>query len=344
MISALLLLTLLSYLIYWIPPSQFLLNLTKLLLGASFYFSVKLISSINKEWIDKTINILFYSYSVSLIVGILEYLDFNYGLGLGSFFEVIFARFYAERVQFTFTEPSFSSVHVFGVLLLLLLYRNQFDNLAKRLIFVGLSILALSLYTGASLRMFFDIGLVFLMLAIRYATFRLKYVLYVLAIISAVVFLLPDSLSERLTSLFDPSVDIDSSAAIRKFRIESAAYGWLNNAYTVLFGYGFGNSSTAMSYGFPTASTHLVASYNEVNELMDYHNDGLVYSMHFKMLAEFGLIGYTLILFSTFNKSLWLPWVIMFIVYLQFDSYVLYSFWIYLLMQNSPIHHNKVIE
>lgn len=306
------------------------LNIFKLFLGLSFLICLFCIQSTFLNWMRVAIRLLAISYSISVLFGILQL-----GTILGlfppfSFFEIIFARYYPTRVQFTFTEPSFVSMHVIGIILYILLTTLHSKEFFRKVLMIDASLLILiSLLSGSSLRIFVDcflLALVFLFIL----PWRNKIKIFASIAIFIIPLLLspPAVLVSRLEKLSNVSGISDPSSEIRKFRVESALYGVQQNLFSLLFGYGFGNGAVAMTAGFNEAYPNLNGTYGEVEALRS-KQDGLTYSMHARLISEHGLFGYILLFLLIYNKKYKILFFSLLIIYLQFDSMAFYTVWLY---------------
>ena len=107
------------YLFNGINISNVIDSLMTLLLGICFYFALIIRYKLLGNDKIKDLKILLAGYTISFIYGLIKYIALEFNLSfILSFFNMIEKRYY-DRVSFAFTEPSFISVHIFGVLLLI---------------------------------------------------------------------------------------------------------------------------------------------------------------------------------------------------------------------------------
>lgn len=329
-VVVLLLISLVAYLLSDVNWRLVGLSFLKVFLGTCFFICLVGIKRVDRIWERRALKILAFSYGLSLIVGLIQYTNILFSTSVGnSIFQSIFARYYPEKIQYTFTEPSFASMHVFGVVLPFLLCLNVHNFYSKFLKLFGVAVILLSIFSGSSLRILFDLGLVLLafMLVLSNKQ-RVSYVAVISILGIALLNIFPPVLLDRIENIFSTQEISDPSAAIRKFRINAALSGTFNEPYAVVMGYGFGNSAAAINNGFSDSYDRISQSYAEIDNLRE-ESDGLVYSMHGKLIAEHGIFLYGLILMLLWSRRHRFFWLLILISYLQFDSYAFYTVWIY---------------
>lgn len=328
--------SLLSYFLYETYWELIVLTVFKLALGIAAYLNVLYVLTQNDHPastrpVGKSVMLALISgYSIALIAGIFQ-LSSKLGIGINLPFDAIFLRFYQDKVQFTFTEPSFASLHVIGVIIpVFFIFHSRYKIESRRLLLIGISILTISILSGSSLRALIDsILLAILLFAVLPYKKKLKIAFY--AIIGSALFFAinPANITSRLQDVLAFERSNDPSSTIRKFRSQAAIFGTLQSPYSTIFGYGFGNSGGAMDAGFNQAMMVTPNTLVEIEELAN-EQDGLTYSLHVKILAEHGIVGYIFFLVVLFSRRYKIFLSAVILTYIQFDSYAFYALWIYL--------------
>lgn len=327
--TALFLLSLVAYLFANIHFSSLAFSYIKLALGFSFLVSLYYVGLRNPLWTVKAAKILLASYSVAFIAGLNQWLKLH---GLVPYlipYERLFERFYPDRVQYTFTEPSFTSLHAIGVLMFVgLMLPRQEIQLRKILWSLAACFIALTAISGSSLRMLLDVALIGSLFF--FATpFKKKWkiVLLLAAAIAAFLSFAPERILNRLEKVVAIDGIKDTSGQIRKFRIDAALGGLSINPESMLIGYGFGNAGAAIMDGYNVALTKIDREYEALRALQD-NPDG-VYSLPVKIVVEHGVLGTFLLLIWLYAKRHRYLLLFTVLIYMQFDSYAFYSLWLY---------------
>lgn len=342
-ILPLMLTSLIAYVLLGFSYKLFLITSVKVFLGVCFLGCLFLFYEIYDGWYKSIAVALICGYSLSVLFGVVQWISLSVGFEANTFFKFISARNYNDRVQFSFTEPSFTSAHIYGVLLpYIFIFISCYDRLLFNYIRVLFALIVLfltiSVITSSSLRLVADSVLILLvLLLILPSRMKLKAILFFFILSLSIAPLLPKSMTDRLTNVFSMSENevVDISAAVRKFRIDSALNGYSNNPYAVLFGFGFGNSSIAMEEGFDSTYSKLLVSSSEIDNLKT-SPDGLTYSLPVKILVEHGLVGLLLIYLILFRKTHKFLYLTFIAISAQFDSYAFYTLWIYIF----AVHNN----
>lgn len=333
---------LLLLLFYGVHLRAFIDNVQTLVLGISFYFALVIRYQIIHANINHDAEFLYRAYIISFVYGIVRFFALNFSPALLSFFILIEKRPYA-RIAFTFTEPSFISAHVIGVLLLFT-YLVSDSKLALKMIYLAFAFMIVSILTASSARCAADS--VILMLLIFVKNFRLNQSLKKLlikvsmllfaSIFIAVIFLY----SSRLNNIISGGTNADSSMASRWFRVNACLHGFVNKNIQTLPGWGIGNMIIPFKSGFYDARRSFNNPYTgEVDVLENVDEIDSLFSLPVKIISEWGLIltlyiFVYIILFALKKKidiyvltmTCWL--------YVQFDSYAFYAAWILLYLIN----------
>jgi hypothetical protein len=311
-----------------------------IVLGMSFYFALKVRYDDKLPFVGALMNddakYIYYGYLFGFIYGATWLISNKYYLGLSEVFQIVEKRYY-NRLSFSFTEPSFITLHVYGVLWLFL-YLVHDSKLRIKIILLGLGYLLLTIFNGSSGRAIID-TLVFLMLIYIKVIFNSQKSVYSKLVISTFVssmciFIL--STSQRINSIINSGIYTDISGATRWLFIYASMIGYVNRPLKALFGCGIGNVVIFSHIGFDRAFTANGNYYTpEVFSLISADFVTSLYCMPIKIISEWGLILFLFIIIHIiriFIKSKIDIFVVImtFYLYTQFDSYAFYS--IYLLI------------
>lgn len=313
-------------------------GLRTLVLGVFFYFALIIRYDTHADRFNGDAKLLYRAYLISFIYGVVWLFASELYQPLLELFQNVERRYYS-RLAFSFTEPSFISIHVFGVLFLFTYFVSD-KKLAKKMVILGLLFVLLAVATRSSTRMIMDAGVFLLLFLIRSTCLNRKHSMrnaffwiLALAVIVAVI-----ASSSRVQSILLGGFDGDGSAASRFFRIESMAYGFMADPLATLFGYGPGNMIIPFREGYDQAlATYTNSWTKEVTELGTTSWIGNIFSMPIRLISDLGLIGMvaiTAFFVMVARKKKLDPFVVLMIawLYVQFDSYAFYSVWILLFL------------
>lgn len=310
-------------------------------LGITMYYSFKTYYQKNKS-VKKIATILLIAYSISLLVGVLEWVAIKYDLNdVISTLRMIFKRsvyLTKGRVQYTFTEPSFISLHLYGIMLPI-----YFISKNKKMLGLIVLFIILSFIFKSSLRFVVDSIVVITIFVISWFLSNKKRIYYIFIIISAFCIAIPAIYNSngRFRRIINNGVYIDSSLSSRYFFIESSVYGYTNDPINLAVGYGLGNSIVPISHGYDQAFENYKNHYvNEISRHQTYEtfrNDNSTFCLYIRLISEFGIIVVGLLLFkfikifknSKFKSKIPLVLIGMYL-YIQFDSYTFYTLWLIL--------------
>lgn len=299
-------------------------TIVTVLLGVSFYLSLCVFSFQHKKTYKKKIcRILFIAYLISFIYGILSVLPIE---GINRLFSLIEKRHY-NRLSFTFTEPSFISMHLFGVIFPFAFYCKD-----KRLLFLGCLFLIVTLIFGSSIRFIVDC---FVIAGLYLAFYCYKkgsfYFICFLCVSISLAFLIVPLLSmiyPRINEILNGGIYFDASLASRWFRMNAIIHGYDFSGF--VFGYGSSNTWIPFQNGY-------IFAFNEysnpfVDEIVGLKNstDSSFFCLPLRVISEIGFIGFLFLIISLFDSKHSLYFLIIFWLYLQFDSYAFYALWIYI--------------
>lgn len=346
-------LSLINYIFVGIEIKNFINAGITLGLGIIDFISMDIYFRQKENKIDKCVKILLIVYAISLAVGWIQFITIKFNIEpIKQFFCIIEKRSYitGNRVQFTFTEPSFIGMHLFGILLPIYLYTKKKTILITIITF---SISAIIFSSG--LRILIDIAAVIGILYTIYFFKNMKnrkvlittIVLVIIAILSLTILY---NTNPRVKRILSKGIYADGSLASRFFRINACIKGTADDC-KFLVGYGLGNSLIPIRSGYEEAMAEYKSSYTtEMKQIanLSYLDDSVTFCLYTRCIAEFGIIfliiGITY-LFELSRKSnniflknyIW----ILFYIYLQFESYGFYTIWLYIVLLHLDIENNS---
>lgn len=315
-----------------------------LVLGISFYFALVVRYDGEHGRFNDDAKVLYRAYVAAFIYGLVWLFASAFSETLIQMFQAIEKRYY-DRLAFSFTEPSFISIHVFGVLFLYTYFVSD-RKLAKKMVFLGVLFVVFALITRGSTRMVVDAGVFVLLFLIRSTLVNRHHSVRNLCLwlMALCVIVLVIGSSARVQAILLGGLDGDGSAASRFFRIESMTYGFLADPLTALFGYGQGNMIIPLREGYDQAFANYGSSWMlEVDQLGEAASVGNIFSMPIRLVSDFGLLMtlvFTVFFIVKSREKKIDPFVVLMIawLYVQFDSYAFYSVWmlLYLVRDYDP--------
>ena len=316
--------------------TAFLDNFLSLILGISFYCSLLIRYNICKKDINKDAALLYKSYVLGFIYGLIRLVAMKWVHPLLSVFILLEKRSY-DRLAFSFTEPSFISMHVFGVMFLIT-YLISDEKLRRKFLKLGFLYLLVAIVTNSSSRSIIDL-VVFLIIYMARAIIRNKKNIFrnlIIIVTSFTIISWISSISTRVSSIVQKGIYYDASLAARWFRVNASIKGYLVEPYRILFGSGLGNMHISFNEGYAEAYQEYNNVYlTEVNELRNATSISTLFSLPIKLISETGLIV-TIIIVTYFIQNAIVRKIDIFVLimtfglYVQFDSYAFYSLWILL--------------
>lgn len=323
------------------------------LLAFDIYFSQK------KNEVNGIIKILLVTYYISIVIGLIQFVAIKFNIeDLKNVFIMLGKRskyITYNRVQFTYTEPSFVGMHLFGVLLPIYFYSKD-----KRLLKLICIFSMVAIMVNSGVRIIIDTAIVALICFMIYFIKNMNIKKILIALFASILIFIGVGYTYnnnyRIHSIVDNGIYADGSLASRYFRINASFKGYKNSLMNFLFGYGLGNSIIPIRSGYDEAMNEYKSMYlREMYELanLDYIDDSVSYCLYTRIISEFGVImlmvaiGY---LFSKSRKSedryLKNYFFIVIYLYIQFESYVFYTIWLYieLLSKEQQDIDNKKIE
>ena len=340
------LMSLINYLFVGIRIDNFINALISLFLGLTNLIAFDIFFSKEKNNIDKAVKILIISYSISIFIGLVQFMAIKLNIDiLKAFFEFIQKRSYIkyERVQFTFTEPSFIGMHLFGVLLPIYLYSKK-----KKILYLIGTFAILAILFNSGLRILIDTLVV---LSICYLIFFIKniknikiiFCTFLIILMGLVLFIVEYNNNYRFRNILEKGIYADGSLASRYFRINASIKGYKEDG-RILLGYGLGNSLLPIRKGFDEALKEYKSSYTKETELLadpNYNGDSESYCLYIRIISEFGLVFLIIIFIYVYvlskkTDNYYLKnyiWVMLYL-YIQFESYAFYTIWLYIVLMN----------
>ena len=338
-------------------------------LGNFLEFYAKHKKSDLKKQLNRLASIIIITYLASLIIGLLEYFAIKYHLtSVTDLFNLIFKRNYLakNRVQFFFTEPSFIGMHLFGILLPLFWLTRRKDLLflivlyAYSAILFGagvriildiliiLVILAALYLPKIKEKLFLPLTFVaFLIFLTTISTVNGRFHKIFFGFLGANSETTIDCTKEEnqnteecLLLARQSGINSDGSFASRVFRIKASLFGYTKSPLGFFTGFGLGNSIYPVHLGHAQAKKDYKSTYlKEVNDLKNpnYHDDSVSYCLYTRIISEFGIIALFLFVFYLIYlaKSSRLAFryhylLIIFYLYLQFESLSFYAIWLFI--------------
>lgn len=346
------------YLFYKPDLSNTIDGIITLSFGILFYLSLYIRYIIKKIDMKKDVKILIFAYSISFAYGLVKFIALKLGIGaILAIFNLIEKRYY-DRLAFSFTEPSFISLHIAGVLYLTYLATKD-KLLKKKLVILMCLFCGLTLISGDSARFLVDfiviLGLIVTKLLVqKKIKLSKKIVVFVLIIIISAGLVLQIQGNERVTKMLngDTYTDMiysDPSLASRFFRINSSIRGYENEPVRALFGAGLGNSYYFLQYGFYDALEEYANPYTSEVAVLANSKENQLFCMPIRLISELGLVWFVAIMLLIFskvirNKENIFDLLIVLYLYVQFDSFAFYTFPLYLFIIDYKARKRRQVE
>lgn len=284
---------------------------------------------------EKIVNILLFSYCLSYCYGLVKLTPIT------DFLQLFEKRIY-DRVSFSFTEPSFISMHMFGMLLIAT-YFTKDSKKQKTIVVLSFLFIITALLFRSSTRIYIDIVMFTILFLIKYIFFYPKHRKIYISISLVIMLFFPILYysEPRISRILTYGIYSDGSLATRWFRINALLIGLMKDPISLLFGCGVGNMYIPFNLGYIRARSEYVSSYiTEVDSLKNVLDLDSVYNLPGKLIAEFGLL-LLLYFFYKFLKNTkkidFFVIVMSFWLYMQFDSYAFYTIWIILFIGISNV-------
>ena len=333
-------------------------SLVTLSFSILFYLSLYIRYIIDKKDVRKDVKILIFAYTLSFFYGVVKFVALKGGVQFVlSAFRLVERRYY-DRLAFTFTEPSFISLHIAGVLYIV--YIAIKDKLLKKKVLILICLFCLlTLISGDSARFLVDFTVILSLIVVKFLCSRKiklskKILIFALIILMSGALLLQIQGNTRVTKMLSGSsynemIYSDPSLAARYFRINSSIHGYENEPVRALFGAGLGNSYYFLQYGYYDALAEFTNSYiSEVAGLADQKVNQL-FCMPIRIISEIGMVWFVIIMLLLFSKTIRnkeniFDLLIILYLYVQFDSYAFYTLPLYLFIIDYRAHKKSEAE
>jgi hypothetical protein len=333
-VAALVGLTSLNYL--HAPPDPAILfdAVRSLGLGIAFLVALDLYFHARARPPGHVIRLLVAAYCLSMLLGLVQLIVINAELtGVRDVLIELSKRttLRQPRVQFTFTEPAFLSMHVFGVLLpLLVVFRGH--RAAWRLRWTLLAFVALAWLCQPSVRFMLDTAVVLVLwLTIRFSL-RSRRNLWLtaggLALLGA-MFAAAWQASPRVRAIVRGGVYGDNSLAERWFLVNASAIGHAAQPLHAITGYGLSNCWRPFRAGYEQARAEYRGTNVAPIDWLGRNEPTNVQNLPLRLVSEFGLLGALAIFLLLFERRALFLFLVTVYVYLPFDSYAFYTVWLY---------------
>ncbi len=346
-----LLFSLISYSIVGFEFSAFIDTIETLVLGYVILLSLDIYFIQKKNNIKTFLKALIAGYTISFIIGWIQFLSvkFNIDFMLNVFSSLAKRNYlHAGRIQYTFSEPSFISMHIFGVLLPVYLVSKN-----KKILYLIIAFTVSTILFGSSFRFVLDLivilGIIFLTYSIKN---KKKNFIIIFVALTAVFLVVVPAYNPRLKSAMENGIYSDPSLASRWFRINSSIKGYKYNILNFVIGYGYGNSIIPMRAGYNEALASYHNAYLTEVRLIgnsEYYSSNATFCLYTRLINDFGLIItcaiiyyiYKLVKKSKFTYKYYILLICAYL-YLQFDSYAFYTIWLMIfLLDNNYINHKE---
>lgn len=331
-------------------------TLISLGLGISSLFSFDIFLLQKKHDIEKIEKILLVVYSIALLTGLIQYFSIKFNIDFIRQLDSFLAkRSYlgVNRVQFTFTEPSFIGMHLFGILFPIYVYGKN-KKIRNLIIIFALT----SIIIGSGVRIIVDIVVICVIIGFYKLDFR-KAKTVALVIMCSVV-LLGGGIyiyenNYRVHQIVDQGIYADGSLAARYFRINASVIGYGEDFSHALFGYGFGQEIIPIKAGYDQARNDYRSSY--LREVLALENaeqtseESTSYCFYTRIISEAGIISAAFLLISVLvslkkvkNKEWRTVIVAAMYLYVQFESYAFYTVWLVMVLTQKSLkeHVNEI--
>lgn len=332
------------YFVFGAIPSNVVGGFGTLALGLSFLLALWIRYGVRGTDPRRDLALLVTSYWIAFGYGLIRHFAVLVRLDpLLSLFRFVEKRS-VDRVSFAFAEPSFTTVHMFGVLFP---YAKAVTGgrLPRNVVVQIVCFSGVSILTFSSFRAVVDVVAVIAIVALLTVLRQLRRLRgplrhWLLAVILPVFLVvgLPIGMSvlsavPRVAPVVETGIYGDPSLASRFFRIDAAISGLRSRPLAALAGTGVGNAHVFLHAGFDDALSRYGSAYlSEVRTLRRTNPDQL-FSLPIRVVSEAGALVSLLILlwFLWYTRRWRIPLTLVCVVlwiYVQFDSYAFYGMWL----------------
>lgn len=329
-----------------------------LIMGYAFYQSshhaIFYKDTVNHDYLKRLLNSLILGSKVAMFFSIIILL-FAHIFRTGMFVElltyVLKRNQESLRFSFLFAEPSFISVHILGVLFPFawLSWRFYLYEQMTSLVIIIITYVAISLVFLESARFLLDVAFLVVIVSFFYlgksmVILTADKLMLLCGAFGVLIYstLINPTVIEILTlgrvSLDGSVTDImnsDASLASRFFRTDAVYQAFIYNPVLLLSGVGYGNIGYLVDLGYQAAIQNFTSFFTKEVDAIYFEGSGAnVFNMYARVIGEFGLLTFILIVTNLYDKKVALLFFVIFWCYLQFDSYAFYGVWIYLIAKS----------
>ncbi len=347
-----------NYIVYAPKISAVIDSIRSIVLGVSFLFSLYIYINIKGNSIDLLMKCLVISYTFSLLYGVIKVIGLQFNINfILSLMEAIEKRYYS-KLAYSFTEPSYISMHIFGIILFFIIFFKQSKYTKNMKILFGCFII-FSFAFGKSVRFIIDFLIVLLIYFVSYIFLNRKH-LYKFFLIGIVLIIISLTLVSvlvlssfnlnsflnnmetdndailRLVGIFNNGIYNDGSFALRFFKISTCIFGSLSDRFHFMTGFGLGNLNYPFQLGFYSALEKYNFPYTDGLFLWKEQLNTQIGCLPVRLLNEFGLVIAILIIVGLYKRKYLFFYLTTMWLYIQFDSYAFYTLWLYIYIISNP--------
>lgn len=316
------------------PDGAVLFDVSRALaLGVTFLFALTLYFRDHDP--GRALRIVAIAYAVSFGFGVLQLIALRFDI------EPLIEALHAlgkrsvlrgqRRVQFTFTEPAYLGMHLYGVLLpLVFFFRGHPESRSvQRVLF---TFVIGGLLFGSSLKFRLDTVVVAILLAafgVSWLSKRTRQIAWIAAVTLVVLGTWFSTQNPRVQRLVQRGFRGDASVAARVFRIEASLVGYRHDPVACLTGHGLSNVWMPFRSGFHR--TRMAWGGQPIAEIerLRFRHPASLLSMPIRIVSELGLIVFAALLVALYDRQHRFLLAVLLWLYLGFDSYAFYSIWLY---------------
>lgn len=305
-----------------------------LLLGLSFLVALDVHLRVRARDPGPMLRWLTVAYAVGLAVGLVQLAAVWLGwhdVKVGLADSMRRSALMAGRIQFTFTEPAFLSMHVWGVILPLCVFLRHRREV-RWLRAVGAGFVVVGLIGAPSVRFLLDTCVVtwlWLLLVVARRGRRQLALVAVGAVASVALAATVVATNERVQRIVAGGVYADASISARWFRVHATWAGLREDPVAAVTGHGFSNIWVPFRRGFEEArAAYQGRAWDEI-DMLETRLPSSLHSMPLRAVAELGVVLALLVAALLYARGHAFPYAVVLFCYVVFDSYAFYTLWIY---------------
>ena len=160
--SIFIVLTILNFAINGYNLSAFFDTMVSFAMGFSTLLALDIYFIKKKNDFKPIVKMIYIVYLIALFAGILEFFTIKFDIAfLKNVFDLLFKRNYLiiNRIQYTFTEPSFIGMHIFGILLPI-----YFLSKNRKILWLIIAFIVTTLLFNSSVRFIVDVFVIIIIL------------------------------------------------------------------------------------------------------------------------------------------------------------------------------------